>query len=86
MLDASAMIAYLRGEPGADKVESRTEDDSEPCVAHAIDLCEVYYKVVRRSGVGAAEFAVQDLRDQGLVSGRTSTKRFGGKWANTRLA
>ncbi len=36
--------------------------------AHAINLCEVYYKAVRRcSGVGAAESAVQDLRDQGLV-------------------
>ncbi len=61
------MIAYLRGEPGADKVESRLEDDSEPCVTHAVNLCEVYYKAARRSGIDAAESLVQDLRDQGLV-------------------
>lgn len=61
------MIAYLRGEPGADEVESRLQDDSELCVAHAINMCEVYYKAVRRSGVDAAESATQDLRDQGLV-------------------
>ncbi|MBA3492460.1 MAG: PIN domain-containing protein [Rubrobacteraceae bacterium] len=67
MLDASAMIAYLRGETGADEVESRLEDESEPCMVHAINLCEVYYKAVKRSGVDAAESAVRDLRDQGLV-------------------
>lgn len=67
MLDASAMIAYLRDEPGADEVESRLEDDSELCAAHAINVCEVYYKAARRSGVDAAESAVQDLRNQGLM-------------------
>jgi uncharacterized protein with PIN domain len=61
------MIAYLRGETGADEVESRLEDDAEPCVAHAINLCEVYYKAIGRSGVDAAESVVQDLREQGLV-------------------
>ena len=61
------MIAYLRGEIGADQVESRLEDESEPCVAHAINLCEVYYKAMRRSGADAAGSAVEDLRDQGLV-------------------
>jgi len=61
------MIAYLRGEDGADIVERHLQDDSEPCVAHAVNVCEVYYKAVRRSGVGAANSAIQDLRDQGLV-------------------
>ncbi len=60
------MIAYLRGEPGADRVESRLEDDSELCVAHAVNLCEVYYKAMRRSGMDAAEAAIQDLKDMGL--------------------
>ncbi len=61
------MIAYLRGEPGADEVESRLQDDSEPCLAHAINLCEVYYKAMRRSGNDAAESAIQDLKGQGLI-------------------
>lgn len=66
MLDASAMIAYLRGEPGADTVESRLEDDSELCVAHAVSLCEVYYKAMRRSGDVGANSAIRDLKQVGL--------------------
>jgi len=61
------MIAYLRGEPGADSVERRLQNDSEPCAAHAINLCEVYYHALRRSGLEAANSAVRDLREQGLV-------------------
>jgi uncharacterized protein with PIN domain len=61
------MIAYLRGEPGADQVESRLRDDSELCVAHAVNLCEVYYKAVRRSGELVASSAIQDLKVMGLV-------------------
>jgi uncharacterized protein with PIN domain len=76
VLDASAMIAYLRGEPGADELESRLQDDSEPCVTHAINMCEVYYKAVRRSGVDAAESAIQDLQDQGLVVREDLDKAF----------
>jgi len=60
------MIAYLRGEPGADEVESRLQDDSEPCLAHVINVCEVYYKAMRRSGEDVAESAIQDLKGQGL--------------------
>ncbi len=44
MLDASAIIAYLRDEPGADKVEDLLANDDEVCIAHAINLCETYYK------------------------------------------
>jgi predicted nucleic acid-binding protein len=67
VLDASAMIAYLRGEPGADVVESALSGDGEPCVAHAINLCEVYYKFVRVSGEAVATSAIQDLKDTGLI-------------------
>lgn len=61
------MIAYLRDEPGADEVESRLEDDSELCVAHAVNLCEVYYKAHRRSGEAGARSAIQDLKAMGLL-------------------
>lgn len=56
------MIAYLRGEPGADEVESRLEDGSELCVAHAVNLCEVYYKARKRSGEAEA---ISAIRPQG---------------------
>lgn len=61
------MIAYLRGEHGADTVERHLHNDSEPCVAHAVNMCEVYYKAVRRSGVDAAHSAIRDLQNEGLV-------------------
>jgi uncharacterized protein with PIN domain len=60
------MIAYLRGETGADVVESALVGDGGPCVAHAINLCEVYYKFVRASGEAVAKSAIQDLRDTGV--------------------
>jgi len=67
VLDASAMIAYLRGEAGADAVESALSNDGEPCMAHAINSCEVYYKFVRVSGEAVARSAIQDLKDTGLI-------------------
>lgn len=68
MFDASAIIAYLRDEPGANEVEARLEDDSESCVAHAVNLCEVYYKAISfSSDEESAVSAIQDLKAEGLV-------------------
>jgi len=63
------MIAYLRGEPGADVVERALGVDGggPACVAHAINLCEVYYKFMRASGEDDATSAIQDLRDMRLM-------------------
>ena len=41
VLDACAIIAYLRDEEGADVVESALLGD-DACVAHAVNVCEVY--------------------------------------------
>lgn len=71
------MIAYLRGETGADEVESRLEDESEPCMVHAINLCEVYYKAVKRSGVDAAGPQYETCGTRGWWLEKTWTKRFG---------
>ncbi len=70
------MIAYLRGETGADEVERRLEDASEPCLAHAVNICEVYYKAMWRSGEDVAESAVRDLRSQGLEISEYLGERF----------
>jgi len=61
------MIAYLRGETGADVVESALSGNGGPCVAHAINLCEVYYKFVQASGEAIARAAIQDLKDTGVL-------------------
>lgn len=67
VLDASAMIAYLRGEPGADVVEQSLLDADDQCVAHAANLCEVYYDFYRAGGESAAKNAVADLITLGVV-------------------
>ncbi len=62
------MIAYLRGEPGADVVERALGANSGlPSIAHAINVCEVYYKFMRASGEDEARSAVQDLKSVGLA-------------------
>lgn len=62
------MIAYLRGETGADIVERALGADGRPpCIAHAISVCEVYYKFMRASGEVRALSAIQDLKSMRLV-------------------
>jgi hypothetical protein len=43
ILDASAMIAYLRAESGGLLVRDVLLDPAHVCFAQAINLCEVYY-------------------------------------------
>jgi predicted nucleic acid-binding protein len=60
-LDASAMVAYLRSEPGADVVRQLLRDTTHTCYAHAVNLCEVYYGFARALGEPAAQNLIQDL-------------------------
>ena len=66
MLDASALLAYLRAEPGADTVEDLLTGD-EPCMAHAISLCEVYYKLQKYEAESEVRLAMQEFKHTGLV-------------------
>jgi predicted nucleic acid-binding protein len=66
VMDSTAMIAYLVGEPGADVVETHLLDNTAVCVAHAINLCEVYYHTYRQSGEVAAETAIETLANIGI--------------------
>jgi predicted nucleic acid-binding protein len=61
------MIAYLRGETGADIVEALLVEDAEPCMAHVINLCEVYYLAIRLSDEASAASIIEDLKSKGLV-------------------
>jgi predicted nucleic acid-binding protein len=60
------MIAYLRGEPGADAVQEILVDSTHQCLAHALNLCEVYYDFYRLSGEKAAREAIRDLMAIGV--------------------
>jgi predicted nucleic acid-binding protein len=67
VLDACAMIAFLRGEPGAEVVEGLLIERPSRCHAHAINLCEVYYDFLRASDGPTALRAVQDLMTAGVL-------------------
>lgn len=59
------MIAYLRDEPDAGVVEESL--DKEDCVAHVINLCEVYYDFIRSEDEPTASEAMEDLKSSGVV-------------------
>jgi predicted nucleic acid-binding protein len=62
VLDACAMIAWLRNESGADVVDRAIRNVNSQCLAHAINLCEVYYDTVRDSDEGNAQSVLNDLQ------------------------
>ncbi len=64
ILDACAMIAFLRDEPGAEQVEAFFRHDH--CMAHAVNVCEVYYDFFRAENEATAKNAVTDLVALGL--------------------
>ena len=65
MLDASAMIAYLRNEPGAEVVEDALTAPGSQCFAHAINLCEVLYDFFRSAGEVEATNAINSIAASG---------------------
>jgi hypothetical protein len=82
VLDASAMIALLRDEPGAQKVEDIATDRGNSIHAHAMNLVEVFYDFHRGAGVGAAKDAMDDQVRAGVV-GEAGVS---GAWLKKRLS
>ncbi|MHB1457232.1 MAG: PIN domain-containing protein [Armatimonadota bacterium] len=68
VMDASALIAYLQGEPGGQVVNEILINGADVCVAHAINLCEVYYGTRRDHGEQIAQQALSILRRAGLAT------------------
>ena len=56
-LDACAVIAYLRQEPGAEVLKELIEHPSTFLTMHVCNLGEVYYDFFRDDGIGAAQTA-----------------------------
>ena len=61
VLDASALIAFLQGEPGSDVVEDVLTDAGKKKVAHAVNMCEMYYHFLRQNDEATAESAVATI-------------------------
>ncbi len=59
------MIAYLKDEDGAEVVERYLAGDEE-CIAHVVNLCEVYYEYLRDEDEEAATSVIEDLKGDGL--------------------
>ncbi len=67
VLDACAVIAFLKDEPGAEVVEKLLQNSENRCLILAISACEVYYDLRRRGNTEDAEsleslFAEYDLQ------------------------
>ena len=67
VLDACALLAYLRGEVGDAIVDGLLRDPKMTCMIHAINLCEVYYQLIRDSDVTRAGEIVADLQKTRLI-------------------
>ncbi len=75
VLDSSAMLAYLRAEPGEEIVAALLQDPDVVCYAHAVNLTEVYI-ISRRSDKAAALKAIQTLRRDGVIFRRDMSGEF----------
>lgn len=67
-LDASALIAFLRDEPGSAVVAEVLLDPDSQCYAHALNLCEVFYDFERASTRQEARQAIADLARMGVIT------------------
>jgi len=68
VLDACALIAYLRDEPGAAVVEEVLLQNETPRLVHAVNLCEVYYQFLRATDERTAQRALAELHLTGLLA------------------
>ncbi len=74
VLDSSAMLAFLHREPEAALVEalliSANEEGEENVYAHAVNLIEVYYDLLRTQTPAEAEAGIETLRLAGVTERR----------------
>lgn len=66
VFDACALLAFLGREPGATVIDGLLADAGNLCLVHAINLCEVYYDIVRRGSSTLAREAIADLIAVGI--------------------
>ncbi len=76
VFDACAIVAFLREETGGEFVCDILEKHQGNCAVHAINLCEVFYDAVRKSGEDKARVVLSDLNNIGLVVSRDLDTEF----------
>ena len=70
VLDSSALIAMIVDEPGGSVVRDLLQEPDSVAVVHPVNLCEVYYDMLKRGGPSQAESALQELDALGLRRAR----------------
>jgi PIN domain nuclease of toxin-antitoxin system len=66
VLDACALLSFIKNEEGAATVRQVLEAEDNVCLVHAVNLCEVYYDCLRCCGNEAAEDLLAKLIETGL--------------------
>ena len=66
VVDANAIIAVLNNEPGADVVERLLIPSGTIAYAHAVNICEVFYGVLRATDEPTAQKALTDIASLGI--------------------
>lgn len=66
VFDSCAVIAFLQREPGAEVVAEILKAPRSRCLIHAINACEVYYDIYRRSGEADAAALDEILATTGI--------------------
>ncbi|MEP6819497.1 MAG: type II toxin-antitoxin system VapC family toxin [bacterium] len=69
VLDSWAVIAYLEGEPAAEKVADHIADAHEndiPLFMSVVNAGEVWYIIARETSVGDADRSITELRHLGI--------------------
>ena len=67
VLDASAVIAMLKGETGGSVVDALLAETADTCAIHVVNLCEVFYDLVRLMGVESARVVIAETSRSGIV-------------------
>jgi uncharacterized protein with PIN domain len=66
VFDSCAAVALLQREPGAEVVAEILKDPRNRCLIHAVNACEVYYDIYRRSGEEDASALEEILSTTGI--------------------
>ena len=74
VIDACALIAWLRDETGSEFVSSLIFNPDNNCYVHAINLIEVEYDFIRNDGQEIAQEVMRDINNSPLSINRTLNK------------
>lgn len=76
VLDASALVAYANAEPGGTMVRALLAAPTAKCYAHTMNMCEVYYHLIRKTDVRRARIGIRSFYADGVIERHDMNRRF----------